>query len=67
VDGRGFRAQHRDLGDDARHDGAERKPMILTFAAINSHQAQARQTLVPTSVFTAGYLIAWSLFGHGSG
>jgi len=38
-------------------------PMILTFATINRHKRQRDQPLVPTIVFTSGYLVAWGLFG----
>lgn len=34
-------------------------PMILTFARINASQRAKGQAFVPTSVFAAGYLIAW--------
>jgi predicted metal-binding membrane protein len=38
-------------------------PMILTFATVNRRKRVRGQPFVPTSVFTAGYLIAWGLFG----
>jgi predicted metal-binding membrane protein len=38
-------------------------PMILTFAAINRNKRARGQPFVPTTVFTAGYLVAWGLFG----
>jgi predicted metal-binding membrane protein len=38
-------------------------PMILTFAAINRGKRTRGQPFVPTMVFTAGYLLAWGLFG----
>ena len=38
-------------------------PMILTFATINRNKRRRGQPFVPTMVFTAGYLIAWGLFG----
>jgi predicted metal-binding membrane protein len=38
-------------------------PMILTFATINRQKHRRGQPFVPTMVFTAGYLIAWGLFG----
>jgi predicted metal-binding membrane protein len=38
-------------------------PMILTFATINRQKRRRGQPFVPTMVFTAGYLIAWGLFG----
>jgi hypothetical protein len=41
-------------------------PMILTFATINRYKRQRGQPFVPTMVFTAGYLIAWGLFGVGA-
>jgi predicted metal-binding membrane protein len=38
-------------------------PMILTFAAINRNKRARGQSFVPTTVFTAGYLVVWGLFG----
>jgi predicted metal-binding membrane protein len=38
-------------------------PMILIFAAVNRRKRARDQPFVPTAVFTAGYLIAWGLFG----
>jgi predicted metal-binding membrane protein len=38
-------------------------PMILTFATVNRRKRARGQPFVPTAVFTAGYLIAWGLFG----
>jgi predicted metal-binding membrane protein len=38
-------------------------PMILTFATVNRRKHEHGQPFVPTMVFTAGYLIAWALFG----
>lgn len=38
-------------------------PMILTFATVNRRKRARGQPFVPTAVFTAGYLLAWSLFG----
>src|SRR3984893_7099206 len=38
-------------------------PMILTFATINRNKRRHGQPFVQTMVFTAGYLIAWGLFG----
>ena len=38
-------------------------PMILTFATVNRGKRERGQPFVPTMVFTAGYLIAWGLFG----
>jgi predicted metal-binding membrane protein len=38
-------------------------PMILTFATINRNKRRRGEPFVPTMVFTAGYLIAWGLFG----
>ena len=38
-------------------------PMILTFATINRHKRGRGQPVVPTMVFTSGYLIAWGVFG----
>jgi predicted metal-binding membrane protein len=37
--------------------------MILTFATVNRRKHERGQPFVPTMVFTAGYLIAWALFG----
>jgi predicted metal-binding membrane protein len=37
-------------------------PMILTFAALNRNKRSRGQGFVPTSVFVAGYLIAWGGF-----
>jgi predicted metal-binding membrane protein len=37
-------------------------PMILTFATINRNKRAVGQSFVPTSVFAAGYLAAWSGF-----
>jgi predicted metal-binding membrane protein len=38
-------------------------PMILTFATVNRRKRSRGQPAVPTAVFTAGYLVAWGLFG----
>lgn len=38
-------------------------PMILTFATVNRRNRERGQPFVPTMVFTAGYLVAWGLFG----
>jgi predicted metal-binding membrane protein len=38
-------------------------PMILTFATVNRRKRARGRPFVPTAVFTAGYLIAWGLFG----
>jgi predicted metal-binding membrane protein len=38
-------------------------PMILTFATVNRRKRVRGKPFVPTLVFTAGYLIAWGLFG----
>jgi predicted metal-binding membrane protein len=38
-------------------------PMILTFAAVNQRKRERGQPFVQTMVFTAGYLVAWGLFG----
>jgi len=38
-------------------------PMILTFAAVNRRKRERAQPFVPTAVFTAGYLVAWGVFG----
>jgi predicted metal-binding membrane protein len=38
-------------------------PMILTFATVNRRKRSRSQPVVPTAVFTSGYLIAWGLFG----
>ena len=38
-------------------------PMILTFATVNQRKRERGQPFVPTMVFTAGYLVAWGLFG----
>jgi predicted metal-binding membrane protein len=38
-------------------------PMIMTFATINRRKREREQPYVPTAVFTAGYLLAWGLFG----
>jgi predicted metal-binding membrane protein len=38
-------------------------PMILIFAAINRGKRARREVFVPSAVFTAGYLVAWGLFG----
>jgi len=37
-------------------------PMILTFAAVNRQRAQRGRPYVPTAIFLAGYLIAWTAF-----
>jgi len=37
-------------------------PMILTFATINRRRATSGTPAVPTAVFLAGYLVAWSAF-----
>jgi predicted metal-binding membrane protein len=39
-------------------------PMVLAFARVSKERARRRQvTLVPTWVFVAGYLAAWTLYG----
>jgi predicted metal-binding membrane protein len=38
-------------------------PMILTFATVNRRKRTRGLPVVPTAVFTAGYLTAWGLFG----
>jgi predicted metal-binding membrane protein len=38
-------------------------PMILFFAAINRGKRGRGELYVPTVIFTAGYLLAWGLFG----
>jgi predicted metal-binding membrane protein len=38
-------------------------PMILTFATVNRRKRERGQPYVRTMVFTAGYLVAWGLFG----
>jgi predicted metal-binding membrane protein len=38
-------------------------PMILTFATVNRRKRERGRRFVPTAVFTAGYLLAWGLFG----
>ncbi len=38
-------------------------PVILTFATVNRRKRERDRSFVPTAVFTAGYLIAWALFG----
>jgi predicted metal-binding membrane protein len=38
-------------------------PMILTFAAINRRKRERGESFVPTALFTAGYLVAWGVFG----
>jgi predicted metal-binding membrane protein len=38
-------------------------PMILTFATVNRRKRERGQPFVPPMVFTAGYLVAWGLFG----
>jgi len=38
-------------------------PMILTFATVNRRKRERGQPFVPTAAFTAGYLLAWGLFG----
>lgn len=37
-------------------------PMILLFASVNRKQRLQGAPFVPTSVFAAGYLVAWGLF-----
>jgi predicted metal-binding membrane protein len=37
-------------------------PMILTFATVNRRKRARGQPFVPTAIFLAGYLIAWSGF-----
>jgi predicted metal-binding membrane protein len=37
--------------------------MILIFAAINRQKRARGRPFVPTAVFTAGYLVAWGVFG----
>jgi predicted metal-binding membrane protein len=38
-------------------------PMVLTFATVNRRKRARGQLVVPTAVFTTGYLVAWGLFG----
>ena len=39
-------------------------PMVLTFSRISRERARQRDaTLVPTWIFVAGYLLAWTLYG----
>ncbi len=38
-------------------------PMVMMFAAINRKRRELEQTFVPTFVFLAGYVIAWTGFG----
>jgi predicted metal-binding membrane protein len=38
-------------------------PMILTFATVNRKKRERGEAFVPTAVFTAGYLVAWGVFG----
>jgi predicted metal-binding membrane protein len=37
-------------------------PMILTFAMVNRKRAERNAAFVPTSMFLAGYLLAWTAF-----
>ena len=37
-------------------------PMVLTFAAVNRSRAERNAAVVPTSIFLAGYLLAWTAF-----
>jgi predicted metal-binding membrane protein len=37
-------------------------PMILTFAALNRRKAWALERLLPTLLFTSGYLLVWTAF-----
>ncbi len=37
-------------------------PMVLLFATINRKRAESRAGFVPTSIFLAGYLLAWTAF-----
>ena len=37
-------------------------PMVLTFATLNRSKRARGQTVVPTTIFVIGYLIAWGAF-----
>jgi predicted metal-binding membrane protein len=37
-------------------------PMILTFALVNRQRRERDQPFVPTAIFSAGYLAAWTAF-----
>src|SRR4051812_21882316 len=37
-------------------------PMVLTFAAVNRRRREAQRPHVPTTIFLAGYLLAWTIF-----
>ena len=64
LDRQRLRPQHGDLvGDDAGHDAAQRRTDDPDLCRHQPAQAPARPAFVPTAVFTAGYLIAWGLFG----
>ena len=38
-------------------------PMVLVFAAVNRGKRARDKAFVPTTVFAAGYLVAWAVFG----
>ncbi len=38
-------------------------PMILTFARVNENRRAQRRPFVPSWLFTASYLVVWTLFG----
>jgi predicted metal-binding membrane protein len=38
-------------------------PMVLTFSRINSSRASRSAAVVPTWIFVAGYLVAWTAYG----
>jgi len=37
-------------------------PMILIFARVNAKQRDKGNAYIPTAIFTAGYLVVWSVF-----
>jgi predicted metal-binding membrane protein len=37
-------------------------PMVLTFATVNRRRAERGGPYVPTGIFLAGYLVAWTIF-----
>jgi predicted metal-binding membrane protein len=41
-------------------------PMVLTFATLNRRKRSHGRSVVPTSVFALGYLIAWGVFSIGA-
>lgn len=41
-------------------------PMVLLFARISRDRSRRGQAAVPTAIFAAGYLLAWTVYGLGA-